>query len=108
MKKFLTALVLIIFATMPLFAQSRVVNNPANKAFWGIRAGGNITCPGEFAGHDIFKKGGGADLGIIYNGPVVANFYLEFGLKFYYREIQLKARFHNPKMDCDCRVEARI
>lgn len=24
------------------------------------------------------------------------------------REIQLKARFHNPKMDCDCRVEARI
>lgn len=84
MKKFLTALVLIIFATMPLFAQSRIVNNPANKAFWGIRAGGNITCPGEFAGHDIFKKGGGADLGIIYNGPVVANFYLEFGLKFYY------------------------
>ena len=33
MKKFLTALVLIIFATMPLFAQSRVVNNPVNKAF---------------------------------------------------------------------------
>ncbi len=26
----------------------------------------------------------------------------------YIREIQLKARFHNPKMDCDCRVEARI
>ena len=24
------------------------------------------------------------------------------------RDIQLKARFHNPKMDCDCRVEARI
>lgn len=23
-------------------------------------------------------------MGIIYNGPVVANFYLEFGLKFYY------------------------
>lgn len=26
----------------------------------------------------------------------------------YIREIQLMARFHNPKMDCDCRVEARI
>ena len=26
----------------------------------------------------------------------------------YYRDIQLKARFHNPKMDCGCRVEARI
>ena len=26
----------------------------------------------------------------------------------YIRDIQLKARFHNPKMDCDCRVEARI
>ena len=25
-----------------------------------------------------------------------------------HREIQLMARFHNPKMDCDCRVEARI
>ena len=24
------------------------------------------------------------------------------------REIQLMARFHNPKMDCGCRVEARI
>ena len=29
-------------------------------------------------------------------------------IEIYLREIQLKARFHNPKMDCDCRVEARI
>ena len=84
MKKFLTALVLIIFATMPLFAQSRVVSNPVNKAFWGIRAGGNITCPGELADRDVFRKGGGMDFGVIYNGPVVANFYVELGLKFFY------------------------
>ena len=84
MKKFLTALVLIIFATMPLFAQSRVVSNPVNKAFWGIRAGGNITCPGELADRDVFRKGGGIDFGVIYNGPVVANFYVELGLKFFY------------------------
>lgn len=34
--------------------------------------------------------------------------YYENSFPSLYREIQLMARFHNPKMDCGCRVEARI
>ena len=42
------------------------------------------------------------------NGIADEAFIRVYGYKHKIREIQLMARFHNPKMDCDCRVEARI
>lgn len=81
-------------ASVSLLAQGSVFNNPANKAYFGIRAGGEITCPGNVSaanvGVSVFKKGGGIEFGGIYNIPVVANFYIEPGLKLYYNTYSLK------------------
>ncbi len=69
-------------------AQDRIFNNPDNKAFFGIRVAGEVTCPGYISqdgfGIDMFKNGGGIEFGGIYNIPVVANFYVEPGLKLFY------------------------
>ncbi len=69
-------------------AQDRIFNNPDNKAFFGIRVAGEVTCPGNISedgfGIDMFKNGGGIEFGGIYNIPVVANFYVEPGLKLFY------------------------
>lgn len=75
-------------------AQSSIFNNPANKAYFGIRVGGDITCPGKISedhvGLDVFKNGGGVEFGGIYNVPVVANFYIEPGLKLFYDTYSVK------------------
>ena len=67
-------------------AQS-IFNNPDNKAYFGMRVGGEIACPGKVSaeniGISVFKNGGGVEFGGIFNVPVVANFYVEPGLKFY-------------------------
>lgn len=69
-------------------AQDRIFNNPDNKAYFGLRVAGEVTCPGDLTysgiGIDIYKNGGGIEFGAIYNLPVVANFYIEPGLKLYY------------------------
>lgn len=84
-------------------AQGDVFNNPENKAYFGIRAGGEITCPGnvsaENIGIGVFKKGGGAEFGGIYNIPVVANFYIEPGLKFFYNTYSLKNEWIDAVQD---------
>lgn len=69
-------------------AQDRVFNNPDNKGYFGIRVAGEVTCPGDLTfggfGIDAYKNGGGIEFGAIYNAPIVANFYVEPGLKLYY------------------------
>ncbi len=69
-------------------AQDRIFNNPDNKAYFGLRLAGEVTCPGKMSsmgfGIDAFKNGGGVEFGGIYNIPVVANFYVEPGLKLFY------------------------
>lgn len=81
-------------------AQNKVLNNPDNSAYFGIRVGGDITCPGKVSadnvGVSIFKNGGGIEFGGIYNMPIVANFYLEPGLKFYYDTYSVKKDFNAP------------
>lgn len=71
-----------------------VINNPANTGYFGIRASGEITCPGEVKvgdnGAKTFKNGGGFDIGVIYNVPVVANFTIEPGISFYYNATGIK------------------
>lgn len=78
-------------------AQSSIVNKPNNKAYFGLRIGGDITCPGKITsgnvGIDAFKNGGGVEFGGIYNIPVVANFYIEPGVKLFYDKYSMKKEF---------------
>lgn len=86
-KLFLTTIALVAFAISSM-AQDRIFNNPDNKAYFGIRVAGELTCPGKLSsdgfGIELFKKGGGVEFGGIYNLPLVANLYLEPGLKLFY------------------------
>lgn len=75
-------------------SQSSVFNNPDNKGFFGVRVAGDILCPGDISSEgvslDIFNIGGGVEFGAIYNAPIVANFYIEPGLKLYYDTYSVK------------------
>lgn len=88
---------LAVSGCLPLMAQNPVVNNPDNKPYFGIRVGGEVTCPGKLTEDNIgvsaFKNGGGVEFGGIYNAPVAANFYLEPGLKLYYNTYSMKEDF---------------
>lgn len=97
MKKHLIIMAMGALACMPAAAQNTVVDNPDNKAYFGIRVGGEVTCPGKITannvGISVFKNGAGIEFGGIYNVPVVANFYIEPGLKFYYNTYSVKDEF---------------
>ncbi len=97
MKKYLISTVMVFATLLPGVAQSNIVNNPDNKAYFGIRVGGDITCPGKISaesiGVSVFKNGGGIEFGGKYNIPVVANFYIEPGLKFFYDTYSMKEGF---------------
>ena len=88
MKKIsLFAIALMGVASM-VSAQSRIVNNPDNRPYFGARLSVEAAQPGSIeAGNikkDVFKPGAGLSIGAIYNQPVVANFYIEPGLELYY------------------------
>lgn len=97
MKKFLVSMMFVVATSMSVMAQNAIVNNPDNKAYFGIRVGGEITCPGAISAYNVgmkfFNNGGGVEFGGIYNIPVVANFYIEPGLKLYYNTYSLKKEF---------------
>ncbi|WP_160034715.1 outer membrane beta-barrel protein [Parabacteroides chinchillae] len=97
MRKLFIALTIMVLSAMSIMAQSTLVNNPNNKAYFGIRLGGEITCPGKITadnvGISVFNNGGGVEFGGIYNIPVVANFYIEPGLKLYYNTYSMKDEF---------------
>ena len=103
MKKFLVSLMLVMTAGVTVMAQNTIVNNPDNKAYFGIRLGGEVTCPGKISvdnlGLSAFKNGGGVEFGGIYNVPVVANFYIEPGLKFFYNTYSMKDEFVKALQD---------
>lgn len=104
MKKYLVSLAIAALAGVSVAtAQNSVVNNPDNKAYFGIRVGGEVTCPGKISAENVgisaFKNGGGVEFGGIYNVPVVANFYIEPGLKFYYNTYSLKDDFIDALQD---------
>ena len=94
MKKYHVSAALLLLSGLPMFSQNPVVDNPNNKGYFGIRLGGEITCPGKLSVENFsvsaFKNGGGVEFGGIYNFPVVANFYIEPGLKFYYNTYSFK------------------
>ena len=88
MKKILLLSLMLGASVASASAQDRIFNNPDNKGYFGIRVAGEVTCPGDISyegiGLKAYKNGGGIEFGAIYNAPVVANFYLEPGLKLFY------------------------
>ncbi len=88
---------LVMVAGLSVMAQNTIVSNPDNKAYFGVRVGGEVTCPGKLVGDNVsvnmFNNGGGVEFGGIYNVPVVANFYIEPGLKFFYNTFSCKKEF---------------
>ena len=76
-------------------AQSYLLDNPNNRGYFGIRGSYNLSLPTKVKSKTIsgatadtkkkvFGKGSGFNLGIIYNQPLVANFYIEPGLTLAY------------------------
>ena len=104
MKNLLTTIALSALA-LSANAQDKIFNNPDNEAYWGVRVAGEITCPGDITyggiGLDAFKNGGGIEFGAIYNVPVVANFYVEPGLKLYYNTYSANQSFMGDSYDDD-------
>lgn len=91
MKKLAIALAVVAMAAGSASAQ-RVVNNPDNKPFWGVRASLDISCPtkttvkdGDFKESEkLLNNGVGFSVGAIYHLPIVANFYFEPGVSLFY------------------------
>lgn len=91
MKKLIFGLALAAFAVTGASAQ-RIVNNPDNKPFWGVRASLDVSCPtkatyksGDYKeSESVFKNGVGVSVGAIYHLPIVANFYFEPGASLFY------------------------
>lgn len=97
MKKLILSFIAILGLAGGAFAQSEILNNPDNRAYFGIRVSPEVTCPGNInmspLSIDAFNNGGGLEFGGIYNVPVIANFYLEPGVKLYYNAYGLKKEF---------------
>lgn len=64
-------MILVVLACVSMTAQNSIVNNPNNKAYFGLRIGGDVTCPGDITadnvGVSVFSVGGGVEFGGIYN-----------------------------------------
>lgn len=88
MKKLITMFCAAAIGVAAASSQSSVFSNPDNKGFFGIRVAGDIVCPGEASSGivsiDMFNVGGGVEFGAVYNAPIVANLYIEPGLKLFY------------------------
>lgn len=97
MKKFIAAIILAALAGASALAQNSIVDNPDNEAYFGVRIGGDVTCPGNITEDNIsisfFNNGGGIEFGGIYNVPLVANLYIEPGLKLFYDTYSVKDEF---------------
>lgn len=94
MKRFTFLAVCAIFSLMTVSAQWNVCNNPFNKTYFGIRASLDIAQPSTISDGDfnikMFKPGAGFEFGGICNIPLVANLYLEPGLKLAYDTYSVK------------------
>lgn len=79
------------------FSQSRVLNNPSNKSYFGTRLSLDLSIPGDITLGDIktdaLSPGPGLSFGFIYNAPLVANLYVEPGLDLYYNTSSITAEY---------------
>lgn len=97
MKKHIFSLLVGLMVTSVSVSAQDIFNNPNNKPYFGVRVGVDISCPGKVSsdgfGVDAFSNGAGVEFGGIYNIPVVANFYIEPGLKLFYDTYGMKDLF---------------
>lgn len=87
MKKLSTTILILLLGILTAPAQT-VFDNPDNHPYFGVRAGLDITCPGNVSTGpfkvDLFNAGAGFNAGAVYNVPVWKNLYFEPGLMLYY------------------------
>lgn len=77
------AFILLALSAIPAAsAQSYLFDNPENRAYFGVRAGIDISSAAN--GGAMFSNKPGFNVGAVYNIPVVANFYFEPGLHLFY------------------------
>lgn len=94
MKKHLVILCGTVVATGFAASAQSIFVSPDNKAYFGARVGLDIACPGSITSDhvsvDAFNSGAGIEFGGIYHLPVIANMYVEPGLKLYYDTYSMK------------------
>jgi hypothetical protein len=80
--KLLSALLIGTASMMTMNAQSYMFDNPDNHAYFGVRAGLDISSAAN--GEAYFCNKAGFSVGLVYNIPIVANLYFEPGLHLFY------------------------
>lgn len=80
-KKSLLFLGVAISAFFTTNAQN-IYDNPANRPYFGVRLGVDVTSASDNNG--IYNNGAGFQAGVIYNLPIAMNFYFEPGLNIFY------------------------
>lgn len=94
MKKFMILVATLFGIAVVAHAQNTVLDNPSNRAYFGLRGSLDLMFPGDLKTGNLsvssFKTAPGVELGGIYNVPVKANFYIEPGFKLFYDTYKLK------------------
>lgn len=82
MNRIAIAILMAVTLTAAAAAQNYIVENPQNKAYFGVRAGADISSTA--GAPDEFGNGAGFTIGGIYNLPVWKNMFFEPGIYAYY------------------------
>lgn len=69
-------------AAMTASAQSDLLENPDNHAYFGARIALDISSTAD--GNDYYSNGAGFNIGAVYNIPLYKNLYFEPGLSLFY------------------------
>lgn len=83
MKKLILGIIALAGAATSAQAQSYLTDNPDNRAYFGIRAGVDVSSTAA-AELDSYSNGAGFTLGAVYNLPLYKNLYFEPGLSLFY------------------------
>lgn len=91
-----------VAATMAIgtvMAQNRIVDNPDNRIYYGVRASLDLTLPGTVSEVDYmeadkyiyspFSSNAGFSLGAVCNYPLFKNLYVEPGIELYYNTMKM-------------------
>lgn len=87
---------------LPLIASAErnLFNNPNNKAYFGVRAALDMTCPRTFRQtnlhdrisltQDYLGSRSGVSVGAVFNMPIIANLYFEPGVSFFFNTLSVR------------------
>lgn len=87
-----------ILTSSSAMADSRLLDNPDNHYYFGLRMTLDLQHPGKasspIAGNlDMYSDGAGIEVGTYYHLPVKANLYFEPSLAFYLNTFQVKKKY---------------